>query len=121
MKTRSLLVVALALSACSLFGVLACQPSSPAVVPPDVVPIPEDAGGEEPSEDAARYPDCSRACTRLRALGCSEGLTPDGGLTCYAVCAKAEVSGNFSLNPKCVAGAGSRDALAACKTVRCLK
>jgi hypothetical protein len=114
---RSLFVV---LFACvsALFTVLACE--TPRPVTPDVVlPIPEDAGAEEPTLDAAIYPDCSRACTRLRTLGCEEGLAEEGGLTCYAVCAKAEASGKFSLNPKCVAEAASRDGLRLCKTIRC--
>ena len=97
-------------------GLIACSPTHP-IAP--VQPIPEDAGGEQPSTDDAQYPDCARACTRLREHGCPEGLTPDGGLTCYDVCTKAESSGNFSLNPRCVADAESREAVRACKTVRC--
>lgn len=78
-----------------------------------------DAGGEWPSENQARVPICVSACKRLATLACEEALTPDGGLTCYALCEKAELSGRFSLNPDCVAHASDRVALKVCGSVRC--
>lgn len=104
----------------AFWSVLACETPPPRpVAPVDVVPIPEDAGSEEPTLDAARFPECALACTHLRLLGCEEGRTPDGGLSCYAICAKAEASGTFTLKPACVAAAPSKEALRKCGTVRC--
>lgn len=86
-----------------------------------------DAGGPDDTDpDAARVPACARACRTLKKLRCPEAQKPDGGLTCYAVCEKAELSGNRSLSPECVAAAGSVESVRACKTpsgsqaVRCI-
>ncbi len=96
---------------------LAACPSAPVNPVPDADASSADA---RPSDlDGASVDDCTRACARLSTLGCPEALTPDGGLGCYAICAKAEATGKFSLNPHCVADAASKDAVRSCGTVRC--
>ncbi len=111
------------LSMMSMFACLLVACPAPTPVPPapdaDASGVP-DAAPLTPTDGATpTLDDCSRACARLSTLGCPEALTPDGGRSCYEVCTKAEATGKFSLNPKCVAGAASKDALFACGTVRC--
>lgn len=118
---------ALAISiACVLaFTCVGCPKPNPPVPPPDVTTTDSgDDGGADPEDpplDAAAFPDCVRACSKLKSLGCPEAAKPDGGKTCYTVCADAERSGKFSLNPKCVGAASDVAGLAVCKTVRCLR
>ncbi len=70
-------------------------------------------------DGALRSPDCAAACKTLKRLGCPEAAKPDGGLSCYDVCVKAETSSR-SLQPKCVASKVSREGIRSCGTVRCL-
>lgn len=91
--------------------------SDASVVDPGLVPDPDDPGE---AADASS-PACVHACSQLKKLGCPEAAKPDGGKTCYKVCADAEASGKFSLKPMCVAGAQSIEQLRTCGTVRCKK
>lgn len=75
---------------------------------------------EDPPPESANYPVCARACANLKRLGCPEAERPDGGRTCYAVCADAEKSGKFPLKPICIATAKDVVDVKSCKTVRCL-
>lgn len=97
----------------------ACDPKPPTPTPPEVYIDAGPAVNDWPSEADAKVPVCVTACRRLLALGCEEALTPDGGLSCYGVCEKAELSGRWSLNPECVSKAAGRESLRACKTVTC--
>ena len=80
-----------------------------------------DAGDDSDPDGALRSPACKNACLRLRQLGCPEAETPDGGKTCYMLCADAEASGKFRLKPDCVAAAQTVETVRACGTVRCQK
>jgi len=78
----------------------------------------------DPSDDvdgAVRFPACQAACARLRSLGCPEASTPDGGRSCYRLCADAEESRKFDLKPACVAGALDVATVRSCGSVRCQK
>lgn len=104
-------------------NVASCK-SMPVPIEPSYVETFTDGGDDDaPLSDlpdgALRFPDCAAACKTLRRLACSEAAKLDGGLSCYDICAKAETSSR-SLNPKCVADAGTRDVVRACKTVRCI-
>jgi hypothetical protein len=79
----------------------------------------DSSDAEDPPVELATFPICAKACATLKRLGCPEAARPDGGRTCYAVCAEAEKGGHFSLRPSCVAPAVSVEELRACKTVRC--
>ena len=80
----------------------------------------DSADAEDPPIELATFPICAKACASLKRLGCPEAERPDGGSTCYAICAKAETSGKFGLRPSCVAGAKSIVELRGCASVRCL-
>lgn len=56
-------------------------PESSAVTPPEIAP-----------NNALSDP-CAKACKRLLDLGCKEGMTTEGGSTCYDVCFHVENSG----------------------------
>lgn len=98
-----------------------CPPVSPK--PPvadgdaDVALADADNGLDE--DGAPRNVPCTQACVKLAFLGCPEAAKPDGGKTCYRLCADAEASGKFSLKPACVAAAKDVDGVRACGTVRC--
>jgi hypothetical protein len=119
----------LAVGAVMLAGLLALVGCPPPFAPdlqhadaadgsyPQGVGDPADA--DDPAIEAAAYPTCARACAALKRLGCPEAERPDGGGTCYAVCAQAEASGKFGLRPSCVAASKSLVDVRACGSVRC--
>jgi hypothetical protein len=117
--------LALAVAGVLAFTCVGCPKPNPPVPPPDVTTtdadISDGADPEDPPLDAAAFPDCVRACAKLKSLGCPEAAKPDGGKTCYKVCADAESTGKFSLNPKCVASQADVSGVRSCATVRCLK
>ena len=96
-----------------LLGALAmlaarCRP----IVPPAPPPPDADAAPIEPTNPG----DCASACATLRRLECNWTATttgPDGVMgtaddgTCEAVCEEAEREPETTLNPACVAQAGS--------------
>ena len=82
-------------------GIRACTGCK--IGPPNV-PVPVSEGGTA----------CSRACSRLAALGCPEAQPTPGGTTCEQVCSNAEESGVVSLAPDCVESSRSCDEAAAC-------
>lgn len=106
---------------------------TPAPKPPphdasDASDAPFDAGFDGPvpegEPDAAlKYPACAAACAKMaeKAIDCPEAAKPDGGKTCYRLCADAEESGKFNLKPACIAGAKDVAGVRACGTVRCKK
>lgn len=107
-----------------------CPGNQPESTPPVVEPSQdggfpivnhEEGDNEDPTLGKARYPDCVRACAKLKELTCPEAEQPKGGKTCYAVCRDAEASGKYTMKPACVALATTIDSVRACKTVRCLK
>lgn len=112
---RLLLALALALAGCP-----APEPAHPELAEGGRPPA-DSPDAEDPPEGSAAIPACSRACAALERLGCPEAERPDGGRTCYAVCADAERGGKFSLKPSCVAASKSVAELRACGTVRCGK
>lgn len=81
----------------------------------------DSADTEDPPVELATFPICAKACAALKRLGCPEAERPDGGSTCYAVCAKAEKSGKFGLRPNCVAASKTITDVKACGTIRCLR
>jgi hypothetical protein len=87
-----------------------------------VIVAPKDAEAVSDARmDAPRASACSRACAKLKAVGCPEAEQIDGGLACVDLCDKAEASGKFTLKPECVAAAASVEAVRACGSVRCAK
>ena len=58
-----------------------------------------------------------RACERLRAVGCPEGMPNARGTSCYRVIVRAARLQRLPLS--CIASAGSQDAVRACGFVRC--
>lgn len=97
--------------------------------PEPVTPIPADvfesglpSDSEDPPPGRALFPECARACATLVKLGCPEGTRPDGGKTCYAVCADSQRNPGMSpLQPSCVGNAVDVSGVRACGTVRCAK
>lgn len=85
-----------------------------------LMPDGDAAPADDPTEGAARYPMCVRACANLAANDCPEAKKPTGGKTCYRVCADGEQNG-LSLKPACVAGGVGVAGIRACGTVRCVK
>lgn len=96
------------------------QGCPPAPEPPHTDPNDGGEDGEDPPVESATFPICAKACATLKRLGCPEADRPDGGSTCYAVCAKAERSGKFGLRPSCVAVSKSQADVKACGSIRCL-
>jgi len=78
----------------------------------------QDADAE--GDSSLRSPSCAAACAKMKTLRCPEAEQPDGGKTCYLLCADAEGSGKFSLKSECLARAGTVADLRACGTVRCV-
>lgn len=76
---------------------------------------------DEAPDGTVKNKACAAACAKMKALGCPEAVKPDGGQTCYNVCAHAESSGKFSLKPDCVASKNTIEELKTCGTVRCKK
>jgi len=117
---------ALAVAHLLAWAVLGCPPPK---APVDGGDSAADAPAPGPSDPEAGFEDadgarprsaCRHACEAMRRFGCPEGAPLDGGDSCEAVCEHAESSGKFALKPACIADAGSRDAVRACGTVRCL-
>lgn len=117
----------------ALLGALlfACSPSPPPNPPVPYAPgedggypittEPDSADNEDPEPGKGKFPACSKACAKLKELGCPEGERKKGEKTCYALCRDAEDSGKYTLKPQCVADASSVDSVRACKTVKCAK
>ncbi len=93
---------------------LGCAPQAiPDPEPPYVV-VDRDAAFEE------RTP-CGGACSKLRALGCPEGMPRDGGRTCPETCREGIVDGLISTTwPACILEASKWSDLGTCSPpVRC--
>ena len=105
------------------YSLVACPPPIPKPPPIDAADASEsvDAGESESNVDASRFPSCVSACAKMKSLGCPEAETPDGGKTCYRLCADAEASKKFNLKPACIAGCGDIACVRGCGSVRCLK
>lgn len=116
----------LAFLALAFFGLAELTACPPPADPPHAEatdgypPGPSDpADAEDPPIETATFPICAKACAALKRLGCPEAERPDGGSTCYALCAKAEASGKFGLRPSCVAASKTQADTRACGTIRC--
>lgn len=86
-------------------------------VPPAVPTVEEADGGVE--TDAAMSV-CEKMCANLVRNGCPEG-SPDGGLSCVAICEKIRVENKFNIKAECNAVATTVDAIRACGTIVCKK
>lgn len=60
---------------------------------------------------------CDAACANLARLGCPESRPNSKGMTCSAICERASLLRDMSL--ECVANAPDQEALLECGTVRC--
>lgn len=106
--------------ACITLFLMGCPPVPPQPPVPDAdAALDVDADNGLDEDGAPRNVPCTQACVKLAFLGCPEATKPDGGKTCYRLCADAEASGKFSLKPACVAAAKDVDGVRACGTVRC--
>jgi hypothetical protein len=79
-----------------------------------------------PGVDASVAPQgsdvCSVACGVLRAQGCPEGFTLDGGESCETVCRHAQQGSvpTFDMKPSCIASKTSAEGIRTCGTVACV-
>lgn len=119
----SIAVLTTPVGAC-IVAIAGCPHPAPGPNRPDIV-MPD--GGqpgddEDPQLDGAASPACAGACATMKKLGCPEAARPDGGKTCYRVCADAQrTPGISALRPECIAGKDSVEGVRSCGTVRCLK
>jgi hypothetical protein len=96
-------ILTLLLTACA-----AC-PSTPNAAPTS----PGDASTAPLGSDV-----CAQACGVLRAQGCPEGATLDGGESCEVVCRHSQ-QGAFDMKPSCLATKISAEGIRSCGSVAC--
>lgn len=68
--------------------------------------------------DGLAATNCQAACERMAALGCPEAKPTTAGLSCVQVCEDVLDAAFIPIQPTCIAGAQSIDAVRACN-VRC--
>lgn len=113
-----------------LVAVLASSLAIDACAPAQECPAPTVVVGREPPQEfpsndehdggpeGAPRSACLRACANLSMLGCPESRKVSGGDSCTTTCEHLVSSGFSSLDPECIAGAKTVDAVRECN-VRC--
>lgn len=100
-------------------GIAGCDPKP---LPPQTVYIvcASDGGASEDDDDAGALgasDDCALACRNLRALGCPEGKTLEGGKGCTQIC--RDMLPLSSRDPGCEKRAKTAAAVRICPRIKC--